>query len=131
MTTRVLSFLAVMAVLPLATSFAPLAVPSKAPAQRRCPLPALRMGAVGDILGVTTKLMPAANKVEIAGGAPLTSTGANAETMMHWEKYRLAKGATGKATGLGSSSSSTVRPAAADSCQKRCRGNNFLILRGW
>merc|ERR1712205_222027 len=44
------------------------------------------------ILGVTTKLMPAANKVEIAGGAPLTSTGANAETMMHWEKYRLAKG---------------------------------------
>ena len=104
MTTRVLSFLAVMAVLPLATSFAPLAVPSKAPAQRRCPLPALRMGVVGDILGVTTKLMPAANKVEIAGGAPLTSTGANAETMMHWEKYRLAfiirlaKGATGKAT---------------------------------
>merc|ERR1719478_1924523 len=34
MTTRALSFLAFMAVLPLATSFAPLAVPSKAPAQR-------------------------------------------------------------------------------------------------
>merc|ERR1719514_12013 len=98
MTTRALSFLAFMAVLPLATSFAPLAVPSKAPAQRSCPMPALRMGVVGDILGVTTKLMPAANKVEIAGGAPFTSTGANAETMKHWEKYRPAKGAKGKAT---------------------------------
>merc|ERR550537_1108656 len=79
-----------MAVLPLATSFAPLAVPSKAPAQRRCPLPAVLMGVVGDILGVTTKLMPAANKVEIVGGAPLTSTGANAETMMHWDLVRVS-----------------------------------------